>query len=267
MTEKDFSSSRRIVLIVSISVAAITLLLLVLVEVARSKLWDWVYAASTNVLAVLFGLAVVSFFWEFLVRKAYSADQRDYLRLGASVAQSGLQDVKLRSRMKWEELLASANEVTVLSRDAEWLSRNLYPLRDTATERTLKVTVAVPSKTGQYVARMAAIASVAVDKYWEPTATSIGTAADLWRAAKASPPGLKAGSHLRIVEHDFDLGYEVVTVDRTTVILLGAPGDGVGREDPLALVYKQGPEQYPTSFLTAYKTQLDSMNSVEEVRA
>jgi hypothetical protein len=265
MASDDFTSSRESVIKLAVAGGAVTLTGLILLEVFKKDLWTWVSAAGTNILGVLFGLAVVSLVWEFFVRRTHSADLRHYLRLGASVAQSGLQEVTSRSKLDWPDILGSANEVTVLTYSAEWLDRNDYVLRDIATTRALSVTVAVPIRGGAFMLREAELRGVSSDKIADSIAETVARGARLWRDANNSQTPLHAGSKLSIVEHDIALGYEVVTVDRTTIVTLAAPGDIDEILDRVAFVYQQSAEQYPTSFFTSHTSKLAEMNRLDEV--
>jgi len=265
MIKKDFPESSNRVLQVAIVGGALTLVALILLEVFRGDMWVWLYSATTNVLGVLFGLAVVSLVWEYFVRRDHSTDLRHYLRLGASVAKSGLQDVTPRSKLDWQELLASANEITVLTYSGEWLDKNAYVIRDVACERPLLVTVAVPVKGGAYLAREAESRGIPAERLADGIGDVVARAAGLWRDAKEDPEQLHRGSKFSVVEHSLNLGYEVVTIDRTTIVTLAAPGDLAEVRDRVAFVYSQSPEEYPTSFFTAYKPLLTSMNRLDEV--
>ena len=263
---RDFAATRRAVISVATVVSTATLVALILLEMFRGRVPEWLYAATTNVLGVLFGLAVVSLIWEFFVRRNHSADLRHYLRLGSSVAKSGLQEVAPRSKLDWQELLASANEVTILTYNEEWLERNAYIIRAVACERPLSVTVAVPVKGGAYLERMAETREASAEKLADSIGEAVAWAARLWRDAGRGPDQLHRGSMISVVEHDLDLGYEVVTIDRTTIVTLAAPGDSDELRDRVAFVYSQSPEEYPTSFFTAYKLLLADMNRLDEVK-
>ncbi|KAB1658161.1 hypothetical protein [Pseudoclavibacter sp. CFCC 11306] len=263
--DKAFKATRRSVLSIVVLGGALTLLALILLEVFRDGLWPWLYAAATNVLGVLFGLAVVSLIWEFLVRREHSKDLLHYLRLGSSIAKSGLQDVSPRSKLDWQHLLESANDITVLTYNGDWLDRNAYVIRDVARERPLSVTVAVPVNGGAQLGREAELRGIPADRLAEEIAGVVARAARLWRDVKQGSEQLHRGSKLRVVEHDLDLGYEVVTIDRTTIVTLAAPGDSDELRDRVAFVYNQSPEEYPTNFFTAYKEDLDDMRRMDEV--
>ncbi|QVG65555.1 hypothetical protein JG551_002990 [Curtobacterium flaccumfaciens pv. flaccumfaciens] len=262
---KPFLATRRAVLNFAIAGGLVTLLGLILLEAFKGAVWPWVYSSATNVLGVLFGLAVVSLIWEFFVRRDHSTDLRHYLRLGSSVAKSGLQDVSPRSRLDWQSLLESANEVTVLTYDAEWLGRNSYTLTDVARVRPLRVMVAVPKADGAYLVREAKRRGLTTESLAASISEVVTRAARLWRDAKKPPGSLHSGSKLSVVEHELDLGYEVVTIDRTTIVTLAAPGDSDDLQDRVAFVYSQAAEEYPTSFFTTHKPLLESMNRMDEV--
>lgn len=261
---KDFTATRKSVLTVAIVGGVITLALLIVLEVFRGSVWTWVYAASTNVLGVLFGLAVVSLIWEFFVRRDHSADLRYYLRLGSSVAKSGLQDVTPRSKLDWQRLLASANDVTVLTYSAEWLDRNAYILRDVAKTRPLSVTVAVPAGGGNYLVRQASLTGASAEDMAAQISASATKAVRLWRDARTGSQPLHRDSKLSVVEHDISLGYEVVTIDQITIVTLSAPGDAGESLDRVAFVYGQNAEEYPTSFFVSYRPKLTDMNRLDE---
>ncbi|GAA1144999.1 hypothetical protein [Microbacterium oxydans] len=265
LMDKAFAATRRSVLTLAVIGGVLTLAALVLLELFRDNLWPWLYAAATNVLGVLFGLAVVSLIWEFFVRRDHSTDLRHYLRLGSSIAKSGLQDVSPRSKLDWQHLLASANDITVLTYNGDWLDRNAYVIRDVARERPLSVTIAVPVNGGAYLAREAELRGVTAERLADNIGDVVARAARLWRDAKQGSEQLHRGSKLSVVEHDLDLGYEVVTIDRTTIVTLAAPGDSDELRDRVAFVYNQSPEEYPTNFFTAYKPLLAGMNRLDEV--
>ncbi|WP_298944580.1 hypothetical protein [uncultured Microbacterium sp.] len=267
MTRGDFGRTRGSIVAIAIVVGLISLGGLVLLEFAKADMPAWLYAAGTNVLAVLFGLAVVSFAWEFLVRQSHSTDLRHYLRLGASVAQSGLQEVTTRSQLDWSRLLSSANEISVLTHNGEWLERNMYTLRDIATRRSLGVTVAVPSQGSAVVGREAVRRGSSADKVSEGIIEVTERAARLWREAKDGGAPLRAGSKLSVVEHDVDVDYEVITIDRVTVVTLAAPDVKMTLRDRVAFVYEQSPEEYPTSFFRTHVSGLSALNRLEEVTA
>lgn len=264
MRWKDFPQSRRAVSWLAMLVGVVSFAAMLILEFNKDGLWGWAYAALMNVAAVLFGLAVVSFAWEFFVRQAHGEDLRHHLRLGASVAQSGLQEVGSRSRVNWPELLATANTITVLTDGPEWLEKNMHALRDLARTRALTVVVAVPKTTGGFLSRRAALRGVAVDRLSDPIRYSAERAARLWRDA-ISTGGLRGGSRLSIVEHDWDLGYEVVAIDEVTIVTLAAPGDVEDIEDRLIFEYKQPVDQYPTRFLRANFEIIAGLNKIDEV--
>lgn len=261
---KDFDATRRRVLRVAPTVGLLALVSLFLLEGQKSWLWPWLYAASTNVLGVLFGLAVVSLIWEFFVRRDHGNDLRHYLRLGSSVAKSGLQDVTPRSKLDWQDLLASANEVTVLTFNAEWLDRNAYILRDVAKTRPLVVTVAVPVKGGSYLERHAALTDSSAEALGTQISEMVSKAVRLWRDARTGPQALHKNSKLSVFEHDISLGYEVVAIDQTTIVTLAAPGDAGESLDRVAFVYGQNLEEYPTSFFLSFRSQIADMNRLDE---
>lgn len=261
---KEFAATSRSVLTIAIVGGAITLVALILLEVFRSSIWTWLYSAATNVLGVLFGLAVVSLVWEFFVRRDHSKDLRHYLRLGSSVAKSGLQDVVPRSKLDWPHLLASANEVTVLTHSSEWLERNAYLLRDVARTRPVSITVAVPVRGGAYLAREADLREMSPETIATTIAETARRAVRLWRDAKQDGQPFHKDSRLKVVEHSIDLGYEVVTIDRMTIVTLAAPGDSSEMRDRVAFIYEQSAEEYPTTFFASYRSALDDMTALDE---
>lgn len=261
---KDFRATGRSVLAVAIVGGVVTMGALILLEVFRKAFWPWLYSAATNVLGVLFGLAVVSLIWEFFIRRDHSSDLRHYLRLGASVAKSGLQDVTPRSKLDWQHLLESANDVTVLTYSAEWLERNAYLLRDVARSRPVNVTVAVPVKGGRYLDREAARTGRTAESLADSIFETATGCVRQWREAKDVAHSLHKDSMLKVVEHDLDLGYEVITIDRTTIVTLAAPGDAGELLDRVAFVYGQNLEEYPTSFFVSYRSQLEAMTRLDE---
>lgn len=261
---RDFTATRRSVLTVAIVGGVATFLALILLEAYRDSLWPWLYSAATNILGVLFGLAVVSMIWEFFVRRDHSSDLRHYLRLGASVAKSGLQDVAPRSKLDWQDLLESANEVTVLTHSAEWLERNAYLLLDVARTRPLAVTVAVPVKGGAFLEQEATRLGKTANSLFEAIQQGVTSSVRMWRDAKGSTQTLHKNSTIRVVEHEFDLDYEVIMIDHTTVVTFAAPGNVGPALDRVAFVYSQSIAEYPTSFFASYRAQLDTMNGLDE---
>jgi hypothetical protein len=169
--------------------------------------------------------------------------------------------------LDWPALLDSAAKVTVLTHSPEWLDRNLYTLRDIAVRRAIEVTIALPSKSGSFVAQIASQKGSTVTRIWEGLQDGIDRAATLWREAKSGNPGLHAGSRLSIVEHDYVLGYEVVTIDQTTIVTMAAPGDSAEIRERVAFVYEQERDEYPTNLFTAHIVALDTMSKLEEVVA
>lgn len=260
---RGFLATRRTVVGVAIITGGLALAALIILGLIQEQLWPWVFTAANNVLGVLFGLAVVSMLWEFLVRRDHSSDLRHYLRLGASVAKSGMQDVTPRSKLDWQRLLASANEVVVLTHSAEWLERNAYLLLDVARTRPVAATIAVPVRGGALLAREAESSGKADDVVADSIFESVTSAVRLWRDTKASGQPLHKNSSLRVVEHDFDLHYEVIMIDNTTVITLAAPGVAGVSLDRLAFVYSQGAAEYPTSFFASFRSQLGRMNALD----
>jgi hypothetical protein len=259
--------SRRDVLAVSIIAGVISFGGLLTLEYFKDQTFPWFYAAGTNVLAVILGLAVVSLLWEYFVRKSHGQDLRHYLRLGASVAQSGLQEVTTWSALDWSDLLKGAAEVTALTDNAEWLERNQYPLLDLARKRVLSVTVAVPSRDGTYLARLAAVRGITADNLADAIEAAAEKSTQLWREAGQSGGGVRPGGKFSVVEHPLDLNYQVFTIDGKTIVTLSAPGDDLGLQDRLAFVYEQGPGENPTSFLRAHLQKLGSMVRLREFQA
>lgn len=259
----EFLGTRRSVVAVSITVSVVALAALVVLGAVQASLWPWAYQAASNVLGVLFGLAVVSMLWEFFVRRDHGSDLRHYLRLGASVAKSGLQDVAPRSKLDWQRLLESANEVVVLTNSAEWLDRNVYLLLDVARNRPVAVTVVVPVKGGAYLTREARKTGKSSDALSDAIFESVTGAARLWREARSSGQSIHKSSKLSVLEHDFDLEYEVIMIDNTTVVTLTAPGSAGATLDRLAFVYTQNTAEYPTSYFASFRTELSTMNGLD----
>jgi hypothetical protein len=264
MAKVEFPNTRRAIVTVASIVGIATLAGLVVLDGYRDEWPLWIFSAGTSLLAVIFGLAVVSFVWELFVRQSHSTDLRHYLRLGASVAQSGLQEATTFSRLNWPELLSNASEITVLTDSAEWLGAHQYSLRDHARERVLTVRVAVPASKGTFLQRYAELRGLQADKLSEDIEDIAERSTKLWREAGTGGKPVRAGSKLSVIEHDLDVNYEVFTIDRKTIVTFRAPGDYTGQHDRLAFVYEQSAEQYPTDFLRTYMANLDGWTKLRE---
>lgn len=264
MKRDEFELTRKTITVWALGGVAVSAVGLLLLEVQKEDIALWLYAPATNVLAVLFGIAAVSMFWEYFVRRSHSQDLLRYLNLGTSVAQSGLTRVSTRSALDWPTLLATANEVIVLTEDIEWLERNHYTLRDQAQNRIVKATIAIPALGGLYARRQAELRGIEPDERDRRIQESIDRVARAWREdVKAGR--LRSGSRLTVVGHGYESGYEIFIVDRTTIVTLSAPGDGAGLVDRLALVFDQSNEMLPSSFLRRHVADLETMTKIQEV--
>ncbi len=136
----------------------------------------------------------------------------------------------------------------MLTYDAEWLGRNSYTLTDVARVRPLHVIVAVPKADGAYLIREAERRGLTTESLAGSIGDIVTRAARLWRDAKKPPSSLHNGSRLSVVEHELDLGYEVVTIDRTTIVTLAAPGDSDDLQDRVAFVYSKRPKSIRPAF-------------------
>lgn len=265
MGKKDFAITRRSVVSLAIIVGVISLACLLLLEFGKAHVWEWAYSAGINVFGVLFGVAVVSLGWEFFVRRSHSTDLRHYLRLGASVGQSGLQEITPQSRLRWNDLLERASVVTVLTDSTEWLDRNSFSLLDRARERGVTVTVAVPALEGEFLKNRAFAMSSDLERLKEQIQDTVDRVARQWRSAAGTGKPLHSGSKLSVVEHPYDVPYDIVTVDGMTLIALSAPGAASGTSDRLTIEFDQDSLEYPTNFLRTHIAGLEHLPRLEEV--
>lgn len=207
------------------------------------------YAIGNNVLGVIFGLALVSFGWEFLVRREHGRELKHYLNLGASVSASGLQGIGVVSAVDWAALVKSANIVRVSALDPSWIREHGYRLCDVARERALKLEFAVAGP-GTYGSKTNAARLGITEPQWlDRIQEAADEAIRIWREAPNTGAPLHSGSTLSIALHDADETYEIFAIDRVTVATFVAPGDQISGRDRLYMQFEQSDSSHPTSFL------------------
>ncbi len=265
MDKGNYRATRARVFVVAIVVGSLSAVGFFVVEYSRTEIPAWSYAAIVNLLGVFFGLSFVSLVWEFFVRKAHGEDLRHHLRLGASVASSGLQEMNSYSSLEWNTLLKSASMISVLASDADWLDRNSHLLVEVAQRRPLKVTIAVPVAGGDEMKRHATLRGIDAERMEQQVKEVASRAGRLWRETNASARPMRAGSQLRVVEHSMSLGYEIIVIDETTIVSLAAPDDNAGVFDRISFVYEQSSFENHTRLFRSHVEGLDDLDAIEEV--
>lgn len=247
--DADFRTTRTTVAWSSTIAGLLSLIGLLYVESQHAALPSVLYAVANNVLGVIFGLAVVSFGWEFLVRRQHGRELKHYLNLGASVSASGLQGVGFVSEIDWPDLLKGANVVRVSALDASWLQEHAFRLCDVARQRSLQLEFAVAGS-GTYGARSnAARLGITEDEWVERVQEAADEAVRIWREAPNTGEALHSGSKLTVALHDSDESYDVFAIDAVTIVALAAPRGQASRRERMYMQFEQVASSHPTSFL------------------
>ncbi|MDM7885182.1 hypothetical protein QUG92_08690 [Curtobacterium sp. RHCKG23] len=257
--KSEFRSTRRSVVFSAVIAGIVSFGLLLLLEAKKESLFTPFYAAAVNVCGVIFGLAVVSFGWEFLVRRDHGRELRHYLRLGGAVTGSGLQRAIRGSAIDWRELTEAANKITVVAVDLQWFKSNAYGLLEIARNRALVIEYLLPGEDSAVLQRVGSLTGRATEKIIEEFQAGADEGLALWRSAASTGRELHPGSNLTFRLHDYSESYQIVVVDQLTVLMVAAPGIDSAAQDPFALAFEQNNDEYPTRFLRSFEKNLKNM--------
>jgi hypothetical protein len=228
--------------------------------VESGKLDPGLFGALATCIETVLALSAISLIFEVFLRESYAKALRRYLRLGAALVRSGLQDIRRNPDIEWKAIIEPASTIRVLVRDPSvWLIPSLAHIIVAAEKRTVNVTIGFPDPTGEALPAIAQTVGLDASTLKGNIETAVKSIQNQWQAQR---PHLKHGSQIRVVAYDGIPLNEVLVADDVTVCLVAQALRHPVGEWQVASVFEQRDGQYPSNVLRQALVDFDELNEL-----